>query len=127
MEAHLGALRGGLGALLSSRIALLPHRAYVAGVVLLDRQQRYLLADEVGLGKTVEAGIVIHDLLARQPDARVLILCPGALVQQWLCELYAKFSRRIFRLPELAGSSAANPFPRSSFPSSARSGGGRSC
>lgn len=105
LEAHLHALRGGLGvrALLSSRIDLLPHQAYVAGVVLLDRQQRYLLADEVGLGKTIEAGIVIHDLLIQKPDARVLVLCPGALSQQWLCELYAKFCGRWFRLPEWSG------------------------
>src|SRR5665213_67035 len=106
VEAWLQALRGGLGAkaLLSSRIDLRPHQAYVAATVLLDRQQRYLLADEVGLGKTIEAGIVIHDLLGRKPNARVLVLCPGALTQQWLCELYAKFSGPVFRLPELRGS-----------------------
>jgi ATP-dependent helicase HepA len=108
LEAYLQTLRGGLGvrALLSSRIDLRPHQAYVAGVVLLDRQSRYLLADEVGLGKTIEAGIVIHDFLARDPNARILILSPGALVQQWLCELYAKFCGRVFRLPELGGASA---------------------
>lgn len=108
LEHYLQALRGGLGvrALLSSRIDLRPHQAYVAGVVLLDRQQRYLFADEVGLGKTIEAGIVIHDLLARNRHARILVLSPGALVQQWLCELYAKFCGRIFRLPELDGASA---------------------
>lgn len=98
-------MRGGMGlrALLSSRIDLLPHQAYVAGVILLDRQQRYLLADEVGLGKTIEAGIVIHDVLGRNPDARILVLCPGALTQQWLCELYSKFSGRVFQLPEIRG------------------------
>lgn len=105
LQAYLQALRGGLGvrALLSSRIDLRPHQAYVAGVVLLDRQQRYLLADEVGLGKTIEAGIVIHDLLIQKPEARILVLCPGALTQQWLCELYAKFCGRWFRLPEWSG------------------------
>jgi hypothetical protein len=98
-------MRGGMGlrALLSSRIDLLPHQAYVAGVILLDRQQRYLLADKVGLGKTIEAGIVIHDVLGRNPDARILVLCPGALTQQWLCELYSKFSGRVFQLPEIRG------------------------
>ena len=53
IDAWLLAVRGGLGAkaLLSSRIDLRPHQAYVAATVLLDRQQRYLLADEVGVGK----------------------------------------------------------------------------
>lgn len=91
----------GLRALLSSRIDLRPHQAYVAGVVLLDRRRRYLLADEVGLGKTIEAGIVIHDLLSTKSDARVLVLCPGALTQQWLCEMYAKFGGQVFTLLEL--------------------------
>lgn len=91
----------GLRALLSSRIDLRPHQAYVAGVVLLDRRRRYLLADEVGLGKTIEAGIVIHDLLSTKPDARALVLCPGALTQQWLCEMYAKFGGQVFTLLEL--------------------------
>lgn len=91
----------GLRALLSSRIDLRPHQAYVAGVVLLDESRRYLLADEVGLGKTIEAGIIIHDLLISKPDARILILCPGALTQQWLCEIYSKFSGHVFRMLEM--------------------------
>ena len=100
-------IRAGLGvkALLSSRIDLLPHQAYVAGTVLLDRRQRYLLADEVGLGKTIEAGIVIHDLLQKSPSANILIICPDALSQQWLCELYAKFSGKVFQMLELRGRS----------------------
>ena len=105
LAAYLKMLRGAIGvrALLSSRIDLRPHQAYVAGVVLLDRQQRYVLADEVGLGKTIEAGIVVHDLLSRKTDARILILCPGSLTQQWLCEIYAKFCGRVFCMPELDG------------------------
>lgn len=108
LTCYLKMLRGALGvrALLSSRIDLRPHQAYVAGVVLLDRQQRYVLADEVGLGKTIEAGIVIHDLLSRKSNARILILCPGSLTQQWLCEIYAKFCGRVFCMPELDGGGA---------------------
>lgn len=107
VSTYLQTLRSGVGvpALLASRIDLRPHQAYVAGVVLLDRQQRYLLADEVGLGKTIEAGIIIHDLLSRKPKAHILIICPGALTRQWLCEMYAKFSGRVFCMPELNGSS----------------------
>jgi ATP-dependent helicase HepA len=92
---------GGEQALLSSRIDVRPHQAYVAGVVLQDRVRRYILADEVGLGKTVEAGVIVQDLLSTDSSARVLILCPGALTQQWLCEFYTKFSSRVFTLLEL--------------------------
>jgi ATP-dependent helicase HepA len=102
-QAYNTLIRQGVGvkSLLSSRIDLLPHQAYVAGTVVLDSKQRYLLADEVGLGKTIEAGIVIHDLLARNPQANILIICPGILVQQWFSEMYSKFSGVIFSLPEL--------------------------
>jgi len=92
---------GGLRALLSSRFDLRPHQAFVAGAVILDHRRRYILADEVGLGKTIEAGIVIHDLLAAKPDARVLILAPGALARQWLSELHTGFGGQGFRLLDL--------------------------
>jgi ATP-dependent helicase HepA len=92
---------GGLRALLSSRFDLRPHQAFVAGTVILDHRRRYILADEVGLGKTIEAGVVIHDLLAAQPDARILVLAPGALVRQWLCELHTGFGGQGFRLLDL--------------------------
>ena len=93
---------GGLKALLSSRVDLRPHQAFVAGVVLQDPRRRYILADEVGLGKTIEAGIVIHDLLRQNPHARVLILCPGSLTAQWLSEMYSRFGGYIFKMLDLA-------------------------
>lgn len=105
----------GVQALLSSRIDLRAHQAFVAGTVLLDDRRRYILADEVGLGKTIEAGIVIHDLLHHRPNARVLILCPSALTRQWLCEMYAKFTGQIFSilaLNERAGSFQWATHPR---------------
>jgi len=103
VEAGYSMLRaaGGLRALLSSRIDLRLHQAYVASVVIPDWRRRYILADEVGLGKTIEAGIVIHDLLSRKPAARVLVICPGTLTQQWLCEIYSKFGGQIFSLLDL--------------------------
>jgi ATP-dependent helicase HepA len=103
LRSHMRMLRdaGGFRALLSSRIDLHPHQAYVAGVVTRDHRRRYILADEVGLGKTIEAGVVIHDLLLQKPGARVLVLCPGELAQQWLCELYSKFGGVVFRLLDL--------------------------
>jgi ATP-dependent helicase HepA len=103
VEAFHRVVREGSGfrALLSSRIDLRPHQAYVAGVILMDVRRRYMLADEVGLGKTIEAGIVIHDLLSQKPDAKILIICPGALTQQWLCEIYSKFGGQVFKLLDL--------------------------
>jgi ATP-dependent helicase HepA len=92
---------GKLTALLSARIDLLPHQAFVAGTILDDRRKRYILADEVGLGKTVEAGIVIHDLISGNPKAKVLIVCPGTLTEQWLCEIYSKFGGQVFTLIDL--------------------------
>lgn len=91
----------GLRALLASRVDLRPHQAFVAGTVMLDPRRRYILADEVGLGKTIEAGLVIHDLLAQKPDAKILVMCPGALTQQWLCEMYSKFGGQLFQLVDL--------------------------
>jgi ATP-dependent helicase HepA len=92
---------GGLRALLSSRIDLRSHQAYVAGVVLQEHRRRYILADEVGLGKTIEAGIIIHELLSQKPDARILVICPGALCYQWLSEMYSKFGGQTFQVLDL--------------------------
>ena len=100
----LGTQVGGLRGLLASRVDLHPHQAYVAGSVILDRHRRYILADEVGLGKTIEAGVVIHDLLLQKPNARVLILTPGALCRQWLCEMHSGFGGQGFRLLDLYAS-----------------------
>ena len=110
-NAYAGLIREGrsLRALLSSRIDLRPHQAYVAGVVLLDNVRRYLLADEVGLGKTIEAGIIIHDVLAVNPNARILVLCPSSLTQQWFCEMYSKFSGQIFTFLDLHAGKQINP------------------
>lgn len=92
---------GGLRALLSSRFDLRPHQAFVSGTVIMDHRRRYILADEVGLGKTIEAGVIIHDLLASNPAARVLVLTPGTLTRQWLCELHSGFGGQGFRLADL--------------------------
>ena len=92
---------GHLMALLSARIDLHPHQAFVAGTVLDDRRRRYILADEVGLGKTIEAGVIIHDLLSANQAARVLVICPGTLTQQWFCEIYSKFGGQVFTLLDL--------------------------
>ena len=86
----------GIPAFLGARIDPLFHQFYAARRCLLDRATRFLLADEVGLGKTIEAGLVIQSLLATQPDLRVLLVAPGTTSRQWLAELYSRFGGRVF-------------------------------
>lgn len=91
----------GLTALLSSGIDLEPHQVEVVRRVLQDPVQRYLLADEVGLGKTIEAGVVIRQFVLDRPaDHDVLVLVPAHLVPQWEGELTHRF-----RLGPLLGGS----------------------
>ncbi len=81
----------GLRGLVSARIRLLPHQIRIIRRVLSDPICRYLLADEVGLGKTIEAGIVVRQHLLDCPGRRVLVLVPPALEGQWNEELEQKF------------------------------------
>ncbi|WP_208767077.1 protein DpdE [Kitasatospora cineracea] len=81
----------GMRGLLSSRIELHKHQVETAWRVLRDPIQRYLLADEVGLGKTIEAGLVIRELLMDKPDLTVQFVLPPFLVEQWRRELTEKF------------------------------------
>lgn len=89
---HLRAASRGMAGLLSSAIDLVPHQVEVARRVLEDPIQRYLLADEVGLGKTIEAGVVIRQCLLDDDSAQVVVLVPSPLVHQWECELRDKFA-----------------------------------
>jgi ATP-dependent helicase HepA len=86
----------GIPAFLGARIQPLFHQFYAARQCLLDRETRFLLADEVGLGKTIEAGLVIQSLLAAKPALRVLVVAPGTTSRQWLMELYSRFGGRVF-------------------------------
>ncbi|MFN8495665.1 MAG: SNF2-related protein [Caldilineaceae bacterium] len=72
-------------------VTKLPHQKEAALIVLKKMRGRALLADEVGLGKTVEAGIILKELLLRQLVSKVLIFCPIQLLSQWQSELYEKF------------------------------------
>lgn len=80
----------GLTALISAGIDFVPHQVAAVRRVLSDPIQRYLLADEVGLGKTIEAGLIIRQHLIDNPDTEVLIATPGALCEQWRRELSEK-------------------------------------
>jgi SNF2 family DNA or RNA helicase len=75
-----------------NRIEELPHQIVVAQQVLQSPMEgRAILADEVGLGKTIEAGIILKELAVRGLARRVLILTPASLVTQWVEELSDKF------------------------------------
>jgi ATP-dependent helicase HepA len=84
------AARGMKGAL-SSAIELHDHQLETAWRVLQDPVQRYLLADEVGLGKTIEAGIILRQLLLDDPELSVQLILPPFLIGQWQHELADKF------------------------------------
>lgn len=92
LERRAAALRDpGYGAL-SARIDLIPHQLRVAEIASERRPPRVLLADEVGLGKTIEACLVIARLVATGRAGRVLVLVPEALVYQWFVELLRRFN-----------------------------------
>lgn len=83
----------GMGAVLSSNIELVDFQFNVVRRVLQDPVQRYLLADEVGLGKTIEAGILIRQyILDEASTARALVVVPPSLVNQWREELADRFN-----------------------------------
>lgn len=85
-----------------SRIALLPHQLWVCRQVLERWPTRWLVADDVGLGKTIEAGLILSPIIARGTAKRVLIICPASLVEQWQQRLYQMFDLRFTRYsPEL--------------------------
>jgi ATP-dependent helicase HepA len=82
---------GSAFALLSSGIEIFPHQVDAAMTVISDPVQRYLLADEVGLGKTIEAGLVIRQVLLDEPMSKIAIIAPKTLRRQWQYELRSKF------------------------------------
>ncbi len=81
-------LRGFLGA----RVGLIPHQLYIAHEVGRRLAPRVLLADEVGLGKTIEAGLIIHQQLVTGRSERILILVPDSLQYQWMIEMRRRFN-----------------------------------
>ena len=80
--------------LIGARTQHLPHQIYIAHEVATRFAPRVLLADEVGLGKTIEAGLILHYQLQTQRARRVLIVVPDSLVHQWLVEMLRRFNLR---------------------------------
>ena len=96
---HLLATReaGGLGSFLGGRVRLFPHQLHVAERATARMPVRWLLADEVGLGKTIEAALIMNRLLHTQTIERCLVVAPEALTVQWLGELWRKY-HQVFTL-----------------------------
>ncbi|MDO6461126.1 RNA polymerase-associated protein RapA [Granulosicoccaceae sp. 1_MG-2023] len=105
-----------LHGLRGARIDLIPHQLYIAREAGSRAAPRVLLADEVGLGKTIEAGLIVHYQLNREMIRRVLVVVPEPLVHQWLVEMLRRFALRFAIIDEArysavkSNDSTANPF-----------------
>ncbi len=98
------------------RIDLIPHQLYIAQEVASRHAPRVMLSDEVGLGKTIEACLILHRLLLTGRANRILVLVPESLVHQWFVEMLRRFNvwLHIFDEERCAaietGEPGANPF-----------------
>jgi len=80
--------------LLGGRASLIPHQLFIAHESANRSAPRIMLADEVGLGKTIEAGLILHHRLINGLSRRVLIIVPETLLHQWLVEMLRRFNLR---------------------------------
>ncbi len=81
-----------LRGLCGGRTSLIQHQLYIAHEVANRYAPRVLLADEVGLGKTIEAGMILHQQLVTERAQRILIIVPENLLHQWLVEMLRRFN-----------------------------------
>ncbi len=92
LQLHERLSRSELRGLTGARTSLIPHQLYIAHEVANRYAPRVLLADEVGLGKTIEAGLILHQQLLTGRAQRILIVVPDSLVHQWLVEMLRRFN-----------------------------------
>lgn len=85
-------LANGILSSIGDSIIPLPHQIYALNRALSGNKVRYIIADEVGLGKTIEAGMIIKELKTRGLINRILIVCPKGLITQWHMEMKSKFN-----------------------------------
>ncbi len=88
----------GLPTLTGARVHPRVHQTYATHRILTDPTPRFLLADEVGLGKTIEAGLVIQAMCSANPETTVLVIAPGSMTRQWQCEIYLRCGGHAFRV-----------------------------
>lgn len=100
---HIAAAAKLLGALednlllapIQSSVVPLPHQLYALNRAMSQHRIRYLLADEVGLGKTIEAGLILRELKLRGMARRILVVVPKGLVRQWQAEMRMHFGEKL--------------------------------
>lgn len=106
--------RSKLRGMASGKVSLIPHQLHIANEVGSRYAPRVLLADEVGLGKTIEAGMIIQQQWLSGRASRIVILVPDALIHQWLIEMMRRFNLHFAIFDEErcveAFADAANPF-----------------
>jgi ATP-dependent helicase HepA len=117
---HLLGIReaDGLGAFLGGRVRLFPHQLHVAERATATDPVRWLLADEVGLGKTIEASLILNKLVHAGKVTRCLVVAPETLTVQWLGELWRKY-HQVFTLLDSAPGRRGATISAPSIPSTA--------
>jgi ATP-dependent helicase HepA len=95
-EHHQSTVKG----LMGGRTSLIAHQIYIAHECANRLAPRVMLADEVGLGKTIEAGMILHHRLINGLSSRILIIVPETLLHQWLVEMLRRFNLRFSIIDE---------------------------
>ena len=112
LELHSSLLRSACKGFLGPRVSLIPHQYHIAEEVCHRHSPRVLLADEVGLGKTIEAGLILHQQINADVVQRALIIVPENLLHQWLVEMARRFNLTfsLFDAERCASYEEENPF-----------------
>lgn len=118
LRIHLAHLFDPMMAVHTSNVEPLPHQITAVYESMLPKQPlRFVLADDPGAGKTIMAGLYIRELIMRADAARILIVAPGSLVNQWQDELFEKFGLNftLFSREHVEQSVSGNPFEEANF------------
>ncbi len=111
---HLAHANNKILSLSNSRTRILAHQVESTHRIVNSLNKRFLIADEVGLGKTIEAGLVIKEFVYRHNYRRILIVCPASLLLQWQNEMESKFNERFTiydrKILDRAGKNGDNPW-----------------
>jgi len=110
-EAHALPVMESASALTSAKIDLLPHQVVLTHRIATASPRRYLIADEVGLGKTIETALILRELASRGELKRALMVVPAGLVNNWHRELNEVFNLDFEVLARRATSPTARPMP----------------